>query len=57
MQKLTFVIHCTPLSPIYVYKPTYGDYRLWRPNYEDLILSRPNTGTPYYAYMYIDPIG
>ena len=33
------------------------DYRLWRPNYKDLILWRPNTGTPYYVYMYIDPIG
>ena len=28
-----------------------------RPNYEDLILWRPNTGTPYYVYMSIDPIG
>ena len=41
---------------IYVYKPNYGDYRLWRPNYKDLILWRPNTGTLYYVYMYIDPI-
>ena len=40
-----------------IYKPNYGDYRLWRPNYEDLILWRPNTGTPYYVYMHIDPIG
>ena len=40
-----------------IYKPNYGDYRLWRPNYEDLILWRPNTGTPYYVNMYIDPIG
>ena len=42
---------------LYIYKPNYGDYRLWRPNYEDLILWRTNTGTPYYVYMYIDPIG
>ena len=40
-----------------IYKPNYGDYRLWRPNYEDLILWRPNTGTPYYVNMYIDLIG
>ena len=40
-----------------LYKPNYGDYRLWRLNYEDLILWRPNTGIPYYVYMYIDPIG
>ena len=40
-----------------IYKPNYGDYRLWRPNYEDLILWRSNTGTPYYVYMHIDPIG
>ena len=45
------------MKTIYMYKPNYEDYRLWRPNYEDLILWRPNTGTPYYVYMYIDPIG
>ena len=45
------------MKTIYIYKPNYGDYRLWRPNYEDLILWRANTGTPYYVYMYIDPIG
>ena len=42
---------------IYEYKLNYRDYRLWRPNYEDLILWTPNIGTPYYVYMYIDPIG
>ena len=28
-------------------KHNYRDYRLWRPNIE----------TPYYLYMYINPIG
>ena len=26
-------------------------------DYGDLILWRPSTATPYYIYMYIDPIG
>ena len=42
---------------IYIWRLNYEDLILWRPNYEDLLLWRPNTGTPYYVYMYIDPIG